>query len=38
MPKGDEDLALWSKGKKKINEGVRQGPSHRRVAVGRRRT
>jgi hypothetical protein len=25
-PEGDEDLALWSKGKKKIGEGARQGP------------
>jgi hypothetical protein len=25
-PEGDEDFALWSKGKKKIREGVRQGP------------
>jgi hypothetical protein len=35
-PGGDEDLALWLKGKKKIVEGARQGPSHQRVAVGRR--
>jgi hypothetical protein len=26
MPEGDEDLTLWSKGKKKIGEGARQGP------------
>jgi hypothetical protein len=25
-PEGDEDLALWSKGKKKTGEGARQGP------------
>jgi hypothetical protein len=26
MPKGDDDLSLWSKGKKKIKEDARQGP------------
>jgi hypothetical protein len=41
---GDEDLALWTKGKKKTDRGGRQGPSlgphHReeRATVGRRET
>ena len=26
ISKGDEDLALWSKGKKKVGKGARQGP------------
>jgi hypothetical protein len=39
---GDEDLALWSKSKKKVDKGARQGPrwgpSQRRVVVGKRET
>jgi hypothetical protein len=26
ISKGDEDLALWTKGKKKVGKGARQGP------------
>jgi hypothetical protein len=37
---GDEDLSLWSKGKKKVGKGLnkvpREGPSCRRVAVSKR--
>ena len=41
ISEGDEDLALWSKGKKKVGKGARQGPKmgakpRERVAVGRR--
>jgi hypothetical protein len=40
ITQGGEDLALWTKGKKKIDKGARQGPkglpNHNRVAMGRR--
>jgi hypothetical protein len=26
ISEGDEDLSLWSKGKKKVGKGARQGP------------
>jgi hypothetical protein len=26
ISEGDEDLALWTKGKKKVSKGARQGP------------
>jgi hypothetical protein len=33
LSEGDEDLALWSKGKKKVGKGARQGPKMRGQAT-----